>query len=426
MEEIAAEIRASTQAELAQRGDELLARWCHIAENNGIKQHSPEWYIARGKALGGSSQGTLQGVNPYQTVYDMMLERAGVKPFQSAIAPQWGNMLEDVLAEFVNWDLKCKIRGDDLYVFGRPYTSYSPDGLALCDMTHVMQKCLTNGCGDAFEEDMPVPTGPHIVLMEFKCPFARVPKGECPIYYRPQVEMGLDLLGVATYGIFCEAVIRRCSWQQLTFDNPYHDKTLVKTTSHGTKPLACGMMGFYITSTQLQQPQAQALLARYIAEFTEYGMRSNDYISNDIGSCTPDLFKLIMAAYEQKIVTLEYFKLSFDPATHDHKSNADLAQFRSFCKKHDHACIGLMPFKILRADYHCIHPREGYLDKWQPVMQHVLSGVDEAKQLPMEERAAYLRKWCIANNFSTGDDEPEPDTNNPEYVSYANATGFDD
>ena len=230
--------------------------------------------------------------------------------------------------------------------------------------------------------------------------------------------MGLDLLQVATYGIFCEAVIRRCSWDQLTFDNTHHDRTLVKTTG-GPVTRACGMIGFYIKQTAATTPECIVLLKKYTAELVEYGSKANDYICNDLGVTSPDLYKLIMMTWDHKVVTLEYYKLSYSADTNKEYTNSLLAQFRQFCRTNDHICLGLLPFKILRTDYHIVHPRPGYLDTWRPKMLEVLSGIDEAKLLPMEKRAGYIYEWCIKRGYA----EPEPD---PTNGSAANATGFDD
>src|SRR5271166_1907671 len=177
-----------------------LRDWVTEKEKNGIKQHSRKW--KKRITFGGSVIATIQGKNPYSNIYKMLSEKIGLSAFEQSIAPQWGNLFEDVIKRYVEFDKKCTILGEDLYIEGPgDGTSYSPDGLTVLNVVFDY----------GFDDEIKTINEHLIVLMEYKCPYSRIPSGNPPEYYIPQVKMGLDLLKLPRIGLFVEGVFRRCS-----------------------------------------------------------------------------------------------------------------------------------------------------------------------------------------------------------------------
>lgn len=370
--------------------DQVLAKWVEYLENNGIKQQTAEWHKARQCTIGGSSMATIQGINPYSSVEHLIRERLGLAKFNGDIKPQWGNLFEEVLKKFVEMSLDCIIRGEDLYVLGKPGTSYSPDGLAVVNRQKVIAKLKTTG---GFSDDAVTNYPPQeIALMEFKCPYNRIPNGSVPKYYVPQVLMGLDLLQLPTFGIFVEAVIRRCTWEQLGYTRDY-DNSLVARSS-GDLPLAYGIVGFYIDRAALAATTVDTatLFAEYTKHYVEYGDKSNQYFCNDLGEAPPDLFIRIMSAMDRRLISIKYFELytEIDNTVVD----ADLANHTEYCRVGDHINIGILPFKIFRADFHIIDKIPGYLDPWYKVISEIVNIIAICKELPPPEQEKIIASYC--------------------------------
>lgn len=380
--------------------DTKLAEWVAFLEANGIKQQTEDWHIARQCTIGGSSMATIQGINPYSSVEHLIRERLGLAKFAGDIKPQWGNLFEDVLKRFVENSLGCIIRGEDLYVIGKPGTSYSPDGLAAVNRSIVLEKVSKNlkqSRNVGFSDDAPdIPkTYPakEIALMEFKCPYNRIPSGDVPKYYVPQVLMGLDLLQLPTFGIFVEAVIRRCTWEQLGY-NKLYDTTLVPRSS-GDLPLSYGIIGFYIDRTVLQTTKVNTakLFTEYKDHFVEYGDITTDYMCNDLGEAPPALFTLIMSAMDQRLISIKYFGL-YEGGGNETSLDNDLAEHTQYCRNSNHINIGILPFKIFRADFHIIDKIPGYLSQWYPTICEIVNIISICKELPPQEQDKIIAEYC--------------------------------
>jgi hypothetical protein len=370
--------------------DEILARWVAYLEANGIKQQTEAWHKARFATIGGSSMATIQGINPYSSVEHLIKERLGLARFNGDIKPQWGNLFEDVLKRFVEWKLKCIIRGEDLYVLGRPGTSYSPDGLAEVSRNEVLRHVINKDPDDFTQYPKT-----EIALMEFKCPFNRIPNGTPPKYYVPQVQMGLDLLNLPTFGIYVEAVIRRCTWTQLGFNGDY-DTTLVPKSS-GTVS-AYGINGFYIDRAVLANTKVPTinLFGRYLEHYVECGDATNEYMCNDLGESPVDLFTMIMSAMDQRLIQIRYYGMYHTDGC-ETALDADLASHTEFCRAGNHINIGILPWKLFRADFHIIEKIPNYLDRWYPTICEIVNIIQICRELPTEEQEKIISTFCGSN-----------------------------
>jgi hypothetical protein len=354
--------------------EEQLRIWVENAARNGINQHDPKWYEAKVYTIGGSSLATIQGVNPMGNIYKLITDKIGITQFAGGIAPRWGNLFEDVIKRYVERDRRCTVYGEDLYIEGPPNTAYSPDGLAVMD---VIDTYHINGGAEKGGETL---TAPKIstVLLEFKCPYSRALSGSPPVYYIPQVKMGLDILKIADVGLLVEAVFRRCRWNNLDFTDAY-DKAL-KQRCQGDTPLAIGIIGFYFDKTTLaamtdeMKDALTALYEAYILEFVEAGDASNEFFCNDIGESSPDLFELIMEMFDRKILRVWYGSIAGrDTVDVAAAMNADMAAFTAFCTERNATNYGILPWKLFRVDYHFIQREPDYLARWLPKIDEIIN-----------------------------------------------------
>lgn len=195
-----------------------------------ISQHSAEWHAARKHTIGGSSIGTLLGVG-FNNIQQFLAERilpptprTQQQKDEAEVAMNWGTVFEDILAEYVEKRYACKLYGTNSFFIGSGKTSgisYSPDGIAYMDVEY-----------SAVETEIETPEGykiervplirKEVCLVEFKCPYSRPLRGFMPDYYRPQVLMGLDFLGLSR-GIFIEGAFRPCHISQYD-DSVLHAK----------------------------------------------------------------------------------------------------------------------------------------------------------------------------------------------------------
>jgi putative phage-type endonuclease len=76
-----------------------------------LEQKSPEWLKWREDGIGGSEIGTVVGVNPYQTAYQLFLVKAKLKPAEDLsnnFFVKRGNRIEPIARQFVNGELNAK------------------------------------------------------------------------------------------------------------------------------------------------------------------------------------------------------------------------------------------------------------------------------------------------------------------------------
>lgn len=297
---------------------ELIA-WCDDRARNGISQHDPKWHAARKLTIGGSSFAILMGLNAFTTLREYLSQKLGLTHFVADIKPQWGNLFEEVIKRQVEHMYGCTIYGEDLFVLHETNRgiTYSPDGLAIVD-------------GEC-------------VLFEFKCPYSRIPGAAVPVYYVPQVKMGLEVLAPPQYGIYAEAVFRRCAWRDCGPTRAFDTTLVARPCPNGTPPLAYGFVGVY-------------------------GPVANTGASTcDLGACSVAFFTKIMALIDSHKLSVWY--------SQEHRAttrsaaasalNRDLAAFREHVSaRAEMHIVGLIPWKLLKCNTHRIDKTPGFMDPY--------------------------------------------------------------
>lgn len=320
---------------------------------NKISQHSAEWHTARQLTIGGSSIATVMGLYPYSNIPKLLEERVGLVPNKSSIQMQWGSLFEDVLKKYVEIDAKCSIYGDNCYITGyNQCISYSPDGLAVINLANV---------------DSKLPSNEKMVLLEFKCPFSRIPTSKMPKYYIPQVKMGLDVIDFLDCGLFVEAVIRRCSMDDFNYSQT-HDYQLHKKINK--MPLAIGLIGFHTLSM------------------------SNEYSCEDFGKCDVDTITQIFDQYNKKNICANYLNLSVNNNV-EINVNDETVKYKRYCEDNNYNYIGVLPYKIYTVNYHTIDRTDNYLAEWIPNIEQIIEVIKQCKDKSYDEKRTILyRHYC--------------------------------
>lgn len=372
--------------------DQLIA-YCDNIAKNGVEQHSEQWIQLRKVLIGGSSIATVLGLNPYQTLRHMILVKVGIVPFGGDEKTQWGNLFEEVIKQCVQIDKKTTVYGENLYITGSSVSPkfadccYSPDGLALLGgIGTIEQREVWENGVCVREELVAIPGKPVCALVEFKCPYSRIPRSFVPQYYIPQVKMGMELIPAAQVGLFCEGVFRRCGWDQYNTSGDF-DKTL-SPTCLGKSPRMFGLIGWYVTSDQMDSMD--------ISMIVEY----NDYFSeamgtmeiNDLGSCSPDLFKRLLALVDCGRISVWY-----SPCESDTDNAAKyLAEFTTLATTNGNRPIGLIPWKLFALNYHWITKEPGFLDSSIGLLRKCIECVEKCWQVDERHRMNIVDQYFPA------------------------------
>lgn len=145
-------------------------------------QRSEEWFKQREGCISASDGGTVDGVNPYKTLYEFILEKVNGRPFNANEFCYHGKKLEESATMIYSHRMNVKVREFGLMM--HPTISFlgaSPDGIA-------SNEKLNGG------------KSKHIGrMLEIKCPFKRRINQQgciygyiCPAYYWVQVQLQLE------------------------------------------------------------------------------------------------------------------------------------------------------------------------------------------------------------------------------------------
>lgn len=210
--------------------EELVARILAFVKKHGaIRQGTPNWYKLMKTTIGGSELGALLNENKYKTRSQLLKEKgeASVSHNQEvAVACLWGKLFEAIIRMYIEAIYNTRVYGHDICIANGQFR-YSPDGLGV----------VSRPRGGVFD----------IVLFEFKCPYLRVPDGRVPPQYELQIQAGLAATEEIepAYGLYVDAVFRKCSIDQLN-DTPDHDREYhSKGRPLYVKPVAWGKMNVY-------------------------------------------------------------------------------------------------------------------------------------------------------------------------------------
>jgi hypothetical protein len=319
-----------------------------------IKQRSPEWLDARAFGIGGSSMACITGGNPYQSLKQFMLERAGIDRRNiNPLYVGWGNLFEQAVKRYAEAIFSTEILYSDSYAQYSKNIHYSPDGVGV----------IVGSDGVA-----------RRALFEFKAPFSRIPNGEIPTSYVPQLKLGLDVIE-CEYAAYVECVFRKCRYDAL-YNGKVYDESLGQR-SCGRKPVAIGLIGLYIDESNTSA--AAEFRRACIEEFDTDPIDGGDLI--DFGECSRSIFLRILQLFESGIITIRHSDTIFKtdiPSDDAELIGAELGQLGD--------CFGIIPWKMLRADVHKLSRHIGYLKSWASRIDAVCDKLREVAPLSDKEK----------------------------------------
>ena len=391
----------------------VVNEYVNVIQSNGISQHDIKWHEAKQDTIGGSQLATVQRANPYSTISSVIREKSGIdRRTDPGIKAHWGSLLESMLKRYVELANNIEIAGSNIFIAGKEgsHTSYSPDGLGVVDMSKFNFIMNT-------EASMTTTHGIEVALFEFKCLYNRVPNKRIPKYYIPQVKMGLDMIDIATTGIFIEAVFRRCPWNNLGNNNAF-DRELVTTPvpSKTPSPLAMGFVGFYFDTSEhircsyedslLEDINSPGYLSQAHIEETIFALNDmyedeylvNDEIINDLAVSSEDLFTLLMKCYRMGIIKVWYSDVVLGPSDYDNKRklNDELATYTLFMQKDANVNYGVMGWKLFSCDYHRVDKEPGYISLWQEHIDDVIGLTKKCRSTDPASREKVLNDILIS------------------------------
>lgn len=450
-DELIASIRAAAITHVLDAMTAELRNFADEKARNGISQHDPEWKRVRANLYGGSSMGTIEGVNPYQTPHDLIATRLGLSRFTPNHACMFGNLFEEIIQRFCEYDMNVQIVGESIFTFGPPPTCYSPDGISAIYLTEYTRKEHVVLDDDDCETITITKTATMRItpiLWEFKCPYGRIPDGNIPRYYRGQPQLGMALLDLPA-AIFAEAVYRRCSWAALGANSEF-TPTPTRRISGDGMPLSYGFIGFttrpieqIITNITVDTPTDPAKHPEAVPPHSYTAaeiMAVRDKLLAcvvcavnsiyDFGICPRDIFETALVATDMKILVPHYMPMIHvnpptNPIGNGPKGNyfEDSAEAMAYMDmilekfeadnprdftvgsvdRDDSQGIdsqwknfrGILPWKLFSIDYHNVSPEPNFLDKRIAIMNAIDSHIEYVKTLDHKQWRDAIKEYKL-------------------------------
>jgi hypothetical protein len=227
------------------------------------RQRTAGWYARRPKTIGGSDLPALLGMNGYKTYAEVVGKKAGAlgpRPPPS-IAMVLGTVYEGATEAYIAVDCGAPVVGGDLSIPARAWTGMeglhwnSPDGYVALELW--LSEGPQDPAGGAWRiarTDAATqaaaagrPRRGAAARVEIKNPLARRPTGAVPREYRAQLWSGLELAPPAEFGLYVDAVTRRCALEELGpapgYDAELHDRD--DEEERARAPLAWGFAAVY-------------------------------------------------------------------------------------------------------------------------------------------------------------------------------------
>jgi hypothetical protein len=352
--------------------DALIAAYVAAVEANGISQHTPEWEAIRMFLTGGSTVayfagGSIGPITEFMTSKLQLGTARNYGKYNKCTYLQWGNICEPLIEKYVEIDLRTIVRGTNIFVKGHEqngvlYTAYSPDGLAA--------------------------VGGKAALLEFKCPFARMPAGRVPSQYVPQVKMGLDTIPITETGIFVDAVFRKCSQADFNFEQTY-DKSMGQDVA-GNGILAIGAVYFAVDIVRRTAEISKLKAAKKYVAAKALMMDSSEL--TDLGSCTPDLFERFMGCYAAGIVCPVYSPVFTTPGTVD--LGPTVEEFSNYCASNAFDKGFVLYWKLFQVKYFTVDKQPGYMAPLLPNIMAAMDALRSAHGLDEAGRKKIYQDWA--------------------------------
>jgi putative phage-type endonuclease len=335
-------------------------------------QHTKEWLEFKKYTIGGSQIATIMGLNAFETLGSLTDKKLGAskkEPPSTMIKMWWGNLFEPLVKAYLEYSFDTTIYGDEMMVVSNEYkdVSYSPDGLAVIEG--------------------------KITLLEFKCPYNRLPYGQIPKYYLPQVKMGMDMIPICNCALFSEAVFRKCRWGDIANTVAY-DRSLDQGLVKGSRfPLALGFIGIYDDGKIGDAIKPPSTYERVNGELIkvvpkEVDIETEGVLSGmiDYGKCGRndfvDIMEMISGSNKSvgKRIKTWYSDLVVDEPCPQASLTDDLNEFLDYCQINKYRAVGVIPWKLFSVDNRHVDKTPGYLKPFQEKISEVINMVRKKEE----------------------------------------------
>lgn len=258
---------------------------CFLEKNKFLpKQGSIEWLNSRLETIGGSEISTILGLNPYQDIKKLLNQKLGITKFVKS-APLWfGTILEYPLQKYTELVFNTDVYETGSIQFEKSkYIKYSPDGISVIKkdkLKRVFKDFDIINSTSLFDNTLDNNNEELIILFEFKNPYMRVIKyNEIPVYYKPQPQLGLDVIDICEASIFIESVFRFCSYNDIiNKNNRYNTRYHFDRNRYNNKPIAYNAFSLYYDANNTNET-----LTNILNTFNEY-LSENDMNEYDISN----------------------------------------------------------------------------------------------------------------------------------------------
>lgn len=242
------------------------------------KQGSIEWLNSRLETIGGSEISTVLGLNPYQDVKKLLNQKLGISKFVKS-APLWfGSILEYSLQKYTELLFNTTVYETGSIQYDKSkYIKYSPDGISVIKknkLKWIFKDFDVIDSTSKFDNTQEHTNDELLILFEFKNPYMRVIKpNEIPIYYKPQPELGLEVIDICEASIFIESVFRFCSYDDIiNQNNKYNTKYHFDRNRYNNKPIAYTAFSLYCDSNN-----TNPLLLNILNSLSEYASENYNH-----------------------------------------------------------------------------------------------------------------------------------------------------
>lgn len=379
------------------------------------EQGTPKWAAERMKTIGGSEIGTVEGTNYYgkgrKGEGELIAGKIGISKFNKNVWMRMGNLYEDIVRQYGEKVFETTIYETGCIPgrqgkSGEVIQTFSPDGLGVTNVKQLIEYFGTAfpEVGDylrSLEDDY------NISLFEFKAPGARIPLG----YWEPktkgyhsQVLDGLDTIPIVNFGIYIDAVIRRCSLYNLGKNPVWNPASHMQKQKDLGEAQMCGFIGVYKSGITRRYNEEDPDLDNYIQELFKTPPRSEDFTLwlsaakrgaeyfkapqpdlIDFGLCDNDTFeRMLINVVDTKCWSMYHSKL-YLPG--DKELFGELDKFEE-----DYNAIGLVPWKLFNAEIIPVIPQPGYVGGLMNDIERIITTVKTLLTFEPSERAEEFYK----------------------------------
>jgi hypothetical protein len=374
----------------------------NFLENNKFlpKQGSEEWLNSRLETIGGSEISTIMGLNPYQNIKKLISQKLGITKFIKS-APLWfGNILEYPLQKYTElvFDTTIYETGSIQYEKSK-YIKYSPDGISVIKknkLKKIFKDIELINSRSLFDNNKEETKDELLILFEFKNPYMRVIKyNEIPVYYKPQPQLGLEVIDICEASIFIEAVFRFCSYYDIILqNNKYNTRYHFDRIKYTNKPIAYSAYSLYYQKTNETMSNSLKNILELLSDY----MNENSISEFDIShiSNTKLLNSIFENIVDYKDIKIIYHDIYLNNKADYHDKNLyyfdkynNINKFKDEIKnkKNDimndisNIYLGCMCYKMYNINIQPVYKSDIVDDVLLNKVKHVIDTIKECKTL---------------------------------------------